>query len=136
VTPDNQNLPHDRVSGWLAAIKGLTLTNAVVIVMLVVVAAPAYVLYRALNDPAVLDRFMSSYREYPPSPSGCTIREVKMRGGTRAWGLSAGFAFQGTDRWAVNVVLDHAPTDAETESYCASLKLLIDSWMNIVEAAP
>lgn len=132
---DNQNQPSERLAGWLGLVKGLTFTNVAVIAMLGVIAVPLYAVYRVLNDPALMERWQSSYRELP-SPSGCTIREVKMRGGAWAWGVSAGFAYQGTDRWGVNVILDHQPTNAEVESYCASLKLIIDTWTNVMEAAP
>ena len=124
-----------RLSGWLTAVKGLTITNVLVIFLLALIAAPGYVVYKAVNDPAVMDRLLSTYREYP-TQAGCTLREVQQRGGQKLWGMSAGFAFQGSDRWAVQVVLDHEPTQEERDSYCASLKLLVDSWVNINEASP
>lgn len=124
-----------KVSSLITAVKGLTITNVLVIFLLSLVVVPGYIVYSALNDPTVMDRLLSTYREYPPH-AGCTLREVQQRGSQKLWGMSAGFAFQGTDRWAISVILDHEPTQAERDSYCASLKLLVDSWSNINEASP
>ena len=46
------------------------------------------------------------------------------------WGVSSGFAFQGADRWFVNVLLDHSPNNEEIASYCASLKLIGDRMLD------
>lgn len=129
--------PHDgRVLGWLTAVKGLTISNVLVIAMLGVIAVPIYAAYRILNDEALLDKLLSSYKEYPPSDAGCTIRELRPRSAAAQWTIATGFAYEGTDRWLAGVVLDHSPNEAERESYCASLKLITESWHNILEAAP
>jgi len=112
--------------GWLSTLKGLTLTNALVIVLLVVAVIPAYFVYRALGDPALLDRFLSNYRELPSNGSNCAIREARLKGGAQTWIISTGFAYAGADRWAVSVVLDHAPSEEEIASYCATLGLIVD----------
>ena len=118
--------PDPRFSGWLTAIKGLTITNVLVIALLIVVLAPAYLLYRAVNDEKLMDRFLSSYREMASQQSGCTLRVARERGSPNQWGISTGFAYQGSDRWMVSVVLDHEPNADEIQSYCATLYLLID----------
>jgi hypothetical protein len=134
----DQNQPPDggRITGWLTAVKGLTFTNVAVIAMLGVVAVPLYATYRILNDEQLLDRLMSSYKEYPAQESGCTLRELRPRSAAPMWTISTGFAYQGTDRWLAGVAIDHMPTKEELESYCASLKLVTDSWRNINESAP
>jgi hypothetical protein len=118
--------PDGRIAGWLSAVRGLTLTNAVVIVLLVAVMIPAYFVYRALGDPALLDRFLSSYTELPPAGTSCTIRQASMRGGPDVWSISRGFAFQGSDRWSVAVLLDRRPTDEDVTTYCATLGIIVD----------
>ena len=126
--PTPQPPPGDgKVLGWLNAVKGLTLTNVLVIILLAVVAVPIYVIYRALDDEALLDRFMSTYEEISSQQVGCTIRHAQARGGPATWGISTGFAFQGADRYVLSVVLDRQPTDAEMHSYCAALKLIVDN---------
>jgi hypothetical protein len=112
--------------GWLNAVKGLTLTNALVIILLLVALVPAYVVYKALGDDKLLDRLMSTYEEMSSQHSGCTVRHVQERGGPDLWGISSGFAAQGADRWFVNVVLSHEPGTDEIMSYCESLKLIAD----------
>jgi hypothetical protein len=122
--PSPQN---GKVLTWLNAVKGLSVTNVLVIAMLAVVAVPVYTIWKALGDEKLLDRFMSTFEELGNQQSGCTMRHVQERGGPDLWGISTGFAFSGTDKYAVNVVLDHMPTDAEIVSYCESLKLIADS---------
>jgi hypothetical protein len=110
----------------LNAVKGLTITNVVVIGMLVVIAIPAYLVYRTLNDEELLNRFFSSFREISSQNIGCTIREAR-HDSQYIWSVSTGFAYQGRDRYTVGVILDHAPTDEEMVSYCETLKLIADT---------
>lgn len=123
VTP--QPPAEGRLAGAANVIKGLTLSNVLVIFLLLAMAGPAYVLWKAVNDKQLMDRFLSSYREIA-SDTGCTIRVVAERGGPEHWSISTGFAFQGADRWTVGVILDHAPPEEEIASYCASLLLIVD----------
>ena len=51
--------PPDRAIGWLNAVKGLTLTNVLIIALMAMVAVPTYFVYRLLNDPLILDKFLS-----------------------------------------------------------------------------
>ena len=94
--------------------------------MLAIVAVPVYIIYRALDDEKLLDRFMSTYEERSSQLSGCTLRHVQERGGPDIWGISSGFAFQGGDRWFVSVALSHDPSPDEIASFCESLKLIAD----------
>jgi hypothetical protein len=116
-----------RLAGAARVIQSLSLSNVLVIFLLLLMAGPAYVLWKALGDEKLLDRFLSSYQEIA-SDTGCTIRVVAERGGPERWSISTGFAFQGADRWTVGVILDHDPTSAEGEiaSYCATLTLIVD----------
>ena len=115
-----------KVLGWLTAVKGLTLTNALVVVMLVVVAIPAYLVYRAVNDEHLLDRFLSHFREIAGQQSTCTLREARAQGGPMTWGISTGFAYSGSDRYLVSVMMNHQPNAGDIESYCATLNLIVD----------
>jgi hypothetical protein len=119
--------PQDRGLNWLNAVKGLTATNLLVLAGLAVIAVPVYVIYRALNDEKIMDRLMSTYEEIGNQQSGCVLRHVQERGGPDLWGISTGFAFQGSDRWSISVVLTHEPSGDELTSYCQSLKLIVDS---------
>jgi hypothetical protein len=112
-----------------SVVRSLSLGNVLVIALLVVIAVPTYVVYRALGDEKIMNRLMSTYEEIA-SRGGCTIRHVKARGGPDLWGVSSGFAYQGTDRWFINVLLDHAPSDEEIDGYCASLKLITDRMLD------
>lgn len=118
--------PAGKIGGWLTAVKGLTITNALVIMLLVIVLVPAYLVYRATNDERLLDRFLSNYREISAQQSGCTERIAKQRGGQESWSVSTGFAFQGSDRWVISVWMDHEPSNDQIVSYCETLNLLVD----------
>ena len=119
--------PQPPPEGWIASLvasaKSLTLSNVVIIFLLILALAPAYVLYRVLNDEAMLYRFLSSYKEVPnPIPgSNCAIREVSVRGGGDTYGISTNFATLGTDRWQIGVTLNHKITPQDIETYCEVL---------------
>jgi len=113
--------------GWLNAVKGLTITNALVIILLVVVAIPAYIAYSAINNEALLDRFLSNYRELSSQNIPCVVREAKYRGGNPIWTISTGFAFHGRDRYLIGVALDYEPNSDALQSYCETLKLIADT---------
>lgn len=121
--------PEGKYLGWLNAVKGLTISNVLVIGMLVVIAIPAYLVYKALGDEKLLDRFLSTYEEFSSQQAGCVMRHVQERGGPSIWGISTGFAFTGADRYFVNVALDHQPTGDELQSYCEALKLIADKML-------
>jgi hypothetical protein len=116
----------ERATGWLSAVKGLTVTNAIVIILLVVAIAPAYVVYRALDDPALLDRFLSSYHVVSSQLSDCTLRTGRQRGEPAVWSISTGFAYEGPSRWVISVLLEREPTMEEQISYCATLEAIVD----------
>lgn len=119
-----------RVLTWLNAIRGLTFTNLLVLLGLAIITVPVYVIYKALSDDKLLDRLMSTYEEKSSQMTGCTIRHVQERGGPDMWSVSSGFAFQGTDRWFVSVVLTHEPGNDEVVTYCESLKLITDQMLD------
>jgi hypothetical protein len=102
------------------------LTNVLVIILLVIVAAPVWVLWKVINDEKLLDRFMSHYAEYPSQTTSCIVRQIKVRGGPEAFGLSTGFASLGQDRYFLSVVTNHVFTPQEEQSYCETLNLLVD----------
>ena len=115
-----------RIVGWINAAKSLTVTQVLVLALLSsLVVIPAYFVYRVLNDPVILDKFLSSYSE-TEDISGCTVRTARMRGGPAFWSVSTGFALAGSDRYTVAVVLSSEPAKPEAvASYCATLDLIV-----------
>lgn len=124
--PQEPPEPTGRLGGWLTAVKGLTITNAVVIIMLAIVVVPGYLVYKAVNDQRLLDRFLSDYQVISSQMVSCTLRSARQRGESAEYFISTGFAFEGGDRWAVGVSLDRQPTPDELGSYCAVLNLVVD----------
>ena len=120
-----QQPPPDRGLSWLNWIASLTLTQVLIIALLVIIAIPTYILWRALNDASMLNTFLSRYEEFTNKTS-CVLRVASLRGGGDTWAISTGFAVQGNDRYNVTVILGHKPDDAELESYCATLDAIVD----------
>jgi hypothetical protein len=118
-----------KIVGLINAARGLTVTNAVVIMLLVAVAIPAYFVWRALDDPAILDRFLSFYRVVPSAMASCQLRQARQRGEPYIWSINTGFAFEGGKRWSIGVIMDQEPTVEEQKSYCETLQLIVD-WMH------
>lgn len=122
-----------KLAAAASVVKGLSLGNVLIIALLVVIAIPAYLVYKLLNDPIVMDRLMSSYHEYPSQISGCTLREVKERAGPDMWSVSTGFAFHGSARWYIAVAMTAKPSDAEITTHCEALKRIAD---DLLRATP
>ena len=112
-------------AGWLAAVKGLSLTNALVILVLVVALVPAYAAYRLLTDEALLDRFLAAYQVLPTS-TACRLLRARQRGEDYSYAITTGFAFEGQQRWTIGVVLNHMPSDEEMQTNCLLLQTIID----------
>jgi hypothetical protein len=121
--------PHKAPEGVVAAIahfaKGLTLGNVLAIALLLVVLVPSYLLWRLLNDAPMLGRVLSSYEEIADK-SGCTIRIASVRGGGDTYAISTGFAAQGADQWVISVIMTRKLSETEIQSYCESLRMIVD----------
>jgi hypothetical protein len=114
------------ISGIADIIKGLSLTNVLIIALLVLIAIPSYILWRFLNDASLLNKFTSFYEEISSDKVGCTLRVASQRGAHPIYSISTGFAFQGSDRYTVGVIITHKPDDGELVSYCETLNLIVD----------
>ena len=122
--------PHGVTASILHAVKGMSLTNVLVIVLLAAVAIPSYLMWSVLNDPVKLGRFLSSYEEQTSDKWPCVLRIASLRGAGDTYAISTGFAVQGTERWNIGVQIDRKPTDQEMISYCETLNLLVDFMRN------
>ena len=125
------------ISSLLSAVRGLTFTNALVIVILVAAAIPAYLLFKVVNDQALLDRVMSNYEEVDlPHSSSCTLRAAGVRGQPLTWYISSGFAYHGDDRWSLGVAVPRKPTMEQMQSYCETILLVVDFMHDPDHVAP
>jgi hypothetical protein len=121
--------PPDRVSqvgGIVRIVQSLTFTHVLIIALLVAIAVPTYIGWRFLNDASLLNKFTSFYEELASDKVACTLRIASQRGANPYYSISTGFAFQGSDRYTVGVILVSKPDDAELVSYCETLTLLVD----------
>jgi hypothetical protein len=121
--------PPDRVGqvgGLVKIVQSLTLTQVLIIALLVAIAIPTYIAWRVINDESMLTKFTSRYEELASDKMPCTLRVASVRGGGDTYAIATGFAFQGSDRWTVSVILTRKPDDSEMVSYCATLNMLVD----------
>ena len=121
--------PHEHagmVQSILNFLKGMTLTNALVVFLLVAALVPAYLLYITINDETMMGKFLSYYEEVTTDKTACTLRIASIRGGSEQYSITTGFAYEGSDRWMVGVLLNHKPDDTALVSYCATLELIVD----------
>jgi hypothetical protein len=119
------------LSGAANVLKGLTLRNVAVLAAILALALPVWIIWKAVSDPALLDRFLSSYRVVR-TEGGCTMRVVAERGGPEQWSISTGFAAGGNERWTVGVVLEREPSEEQIVSHCATLLLIVESFPHSV----
>jgi hypothetical protein len=49
-----------------------------------------------------------------------------LRGGDDQYGISTGFAAQGSDQYVISVLMDRKPSETEQQSYCATLTAIVD----------
>jgi hypothetical protein len=124
-----------QVGGIVKIVQTITLTQVLIIALLVMIAIPTYILYRALNDESLLNTFLSRYEEFQSDKWPCTLRVASVRGGGDIYSISTGFAYQGSDRWTLSVILTRKPDDSEVVTYCATLNLIVD-FLRRPDAAP
>jgi len=117
--------PYDRAGTWFDRIKGLSLTNALVIVVLMVVAIPAYLAWRILNDENLASIIFSTYEERMLSGTDCGLRTASTSGVAPHYFISRAFAYSGQDRWYIGVQISGKPTDIEAGEYCDILGAVI-----------
>jgi hypothetical protein len=126
--PTDQPPPaqNGKLLSWLGAVKGLTVSNVLVIAMLAVVAIPVYFIWKALNDQALLDRFLSAYSVTNVEGLPCRVIKARERGEHYTWAVITGFAFEGDSRWSVGVTTREEPSQEAIRSDCAVLQAIID----------
>jgi hypothetical protein len=115
-----------QVGGIVKLVSSLTLTQVLVIALLVMIAIPTYIAWRVINDASMLTKFTSRYEEIASAYMPCTLRVASVRGGGDTYSISTGLSMQGSDRWQVGVILERLPEQADQIAYCATLNLLVD----------
>jgi hypothetical protein len=118
--------PPDRISGWIGHIKGLSLTNVLVIITLALVAIPAYLAWRILNDPQLSGFIFSTYEERALAGTDCRVRITSMSGAGPVFNITRPFAYSGEDRWYLGISMPVEPNEVDAGNYCAALGSLIE----------
>lgn len=113
------------VSSIIGAVKSLTLTNVLVIFLLIIGIAPAYLAWKILNDEALRAVMFSNFRLVPIPGSNCELREASEIGDDLSWFLTHNFALNGQDRWYVGINIPTKPGSDAIAEYCEVLSNLI-----------
>lgn len=109
----------------IEALKGLTLTNLLVLLVLVLILAPAYLAWRVVNDPDLRNILFSSFRAIEVEGVDCSYIKASEAGVDPHWLVAKDFAFSGRDRWFIGVNSPEEPSPAEVEAYCRTLSEVI-----------
>jgi hypothetical protein len=114
------------IGGIAKIIQSMTLTNVLILALIIIVLAPTFVLWRFMNDSSLLNKWTSFYEEVSSDKTPCTLRIASQRGADPVHSISTGFAYQGSDRYTVGVILSHPPDDGDLVSYCEVLNRIVD----------
>ena len=128
-SPPKPEPPPDHVGmigGIVKIIQSMTLTHVLILALLLVILIPTFILYRFMTDASMLNKWTSFYEELSSDKSPCTLRIASVRGADPTYAISTGFAFQGSDRWTVSVVMGHKPDEGQLISYCETLNQIVD----------
>jgi hypothetical protein len=109
----------------IEAVKTLTFTNVMVILLFVVGMAPAYLAWRILNDDELRDIVFSSFTSLTVAGLHCSFNVASEIGEEKSWFIAHDFAMAGRDRWYVGVNTLTEPTPEQIEEYCKVLGQLI-----------
>lgn len=114
------------VARILETLKGLTFTNALVIICLGLALGPAYLAWRVINDQALLAKIFSSYEERLIPGTDCGMRVASVPGGRPSYYISMSYAFSGNDRWYLGVNTPVEPNEPDAINYCRTLGAIGD----------
>lgn len=115
-----------RIGSAIKIVQSLSLTHVLIIALLVAIAVPTFILYRFATDNSLLNKWTSFYEELSSDKSDCTLRIASQRGADPTYAISTGFAYSGSDRYTVNVIITHSPDIGEQVSYCETLNAIVD----------
>lgn len=105
-------------------VKGLSLTNVLVIVLLAAIAVPLYVGWKVTSDPTLMAFVFNDFSEIP-SVTDCNLFRLKPTGGTTYYAISNQFSERNAESWAITVRVKFKPDDAAIKDYCSSLEDVI-----------
>jgi hypothetical protein len=124
--PQQPPAPVDKVGSWLGHIKGLTMKNIGVIVILILIAIPTYFTYRITNDEKFASIFFSTYSEHPIPATDCFMRVASVSGHGEDYRVGRPFAYSGRDRWVLSIETPNKPSDDDAVSLCKVLGAIVE----------
>jgi hypothetical protein len=112
----------DVFQAGVSAIKSLTLTNVLLLGLLIAVCFPAYVGYRILNDEQLLVHVASSYEEMHYGIGNCTVYRAHARGNEPEFIVRYMFRIDNLGRWYLAIKSNAEPTKEDAAKRCNLLE--------------
>ncbi len=104
------------------AAKSLTLTNVLILALLLAVCFPAYVGYRAVNDERLLIHIASSYEEMRYGIGNCSVFKAHARGDDQEFIIRYVFRMDPQGTWYIAIRSATEPTKEEAANRCKLLE--------------
>jgi hypothetical protein len=108
----------------LDSVKGLSLSNVLVLALLALIAVPAYVGWKVINNPALMSIVFSDFEEIP-SVTDCNLFRAQSSGSAAFWAVTNQFGQRNAESWSIAVRVKFLPDAAAMRDYCASLEAVV-----------
>ncbi len=109
----------------LDAVKSLTFVNVAILALLVIIAVPAYLTWKAVDNPELLSLLFSEFQEIS-TDTDCTLFKGQTQGGTPYYAVTNQFAERNAEFWSVAVRIKFRPDHPAILAYCEALENVID----------
>jgi len=116
------------------AVKGLTFVNVAILACLVLLGIPAYLAWKAINNPTLLGQILSEFKQIR-SEGDCNVFLAQLPGAPPMWGISNPFAERNAEAWGVVVRIRFEPDEAAIKDYCTTMEELV-AYMRDPETQP
>lgn len=110
----------------LEAAKGLTLSNVLIIGLLILISFPAYVAYRVINEERLMNYVASSFEELRFGIGDCGVFRAQIRGEEPEYLVRYTFRFDRLGMWYLAIRGQTEPTKTEAKEKCAALAHTIE----------
>lgn len=116
-------------------VKGLTLTNVLILALLIILIVPLYLAWRVLNDQDLQGKLFNTYSELE-APSDCLLTFQQAAGGSGHYVIRAILAERPAETWYISTRIRFKPDDKAMYLYCAASSQLIDFMRDPNNTAP
>lgn len=101
--------------------KTLTLTNVLIVGLILLVAFPAYVGYRLLNDERLIIQVSSSFEDLRYGIGDCNVFRAQRKGDEADYLIRYNFRYDTLGAWYIAIRSTRKPTKEEAKATCTNL---------------